>query len=296
MFVTKNKNFFLGLSAVLIVLSLLSVGVYGLKKSIDFTGGAKVTVEYSGMEIPTEEMIKNSLVSSFGETKVETVGTSTFVAYLRDLKESDYPKLVPALNVSTSSFANVKTFSMTGPVVSQEIVRSAIWGVVIVVLAIILFIWWAFRSVSRPVASYKYGVITIVTLLHDIIIPVGVFAWLGHMYDVQIDALFIVALLTIFGISIADKIVVFDRVREHLKNASKNQTFEEIVGISINETIVRSIATSAAVIIVLLALVFYGPASTKYFALTLTIGMFFGTYSSIFVASPLLVYASKYWK
>lgn len=295
MFIIKNKNFFLGLSILVVLASLIAISVYGLKKSIDFTGGAKVVFSVSNPE-PTEGEIQNSLTQNFGEVKLIKVAESTYSAQLRDLKEEDYAKLENALKVNASSTVDISSFAMTGPTISSEIVRSAIWGVVLVVVAIILFIWFSFRSVSYPVASYKYGLITITTLIHDIIIPTGVFAWLGHAYGVQIDALFIVALLTVIGISISDTIVVFDRIRENLKKSSKNTSFEEVVGNSLSETIVRSIATSLAVIIVLLSLVFFGPESTKYFALTLTIGMFVGTYSSIFVASPLLVYAAKYWK
>jgi preprotein translocase subunit SecF len=201
-----------------------------------------------------------------------------------------------ALKVNASSTVDVKSFAMTGPTISSEIVQSSLWGVILVVLAIILFIWFSFRGVSYPVSSFKYGLIAIATLVHDIAIPAGVFAWLGHMYGVEVDALFIVAILTVLGISISDTIVVFDRIRENLKKASKNSDFDTVVGKSINETFVRSIATSLAVILVLLSLVFYGPDTTKYFALTLTIGMFVGTYSSIFVASPLLTLAAKYWR
>ncbi len=296
MFIIKNKNFFLGLSLLIVLLSIGCVLVYGLKKSIDFTGGAKVAFSVAGTPAPTEEQIKNSLTQNFGEMKLVKVGTSTYEAQLRDLKEEDYAKLESSLKVNASSSATISSFAMTGPTISSEIVQSAIWGVVLVVLAIILFIWFSFRSVSYPVSSYKYGLITITTLVHDIAIPTGVFALLGHWYGVQIDALFIVAILTVLGISISDTIVVFDRIRENLKHASKNASFEDVVGKSLSETIVRSIATSMAVIIVLLCLVFFGPESTKYFALTLTIGMFVGTYSSIFVASPLLVLAAKYWK
>lgn len=331
MFIIKNKNFFLGLSLVVVLLSVFSVFHFGLKKSIDFTGGAKVTFDVSGgsymgypdestvppaqlwkfrqdklkginkipfaTPAPTENEILNSLTSNFGEVKLSMVGTSTYQAILRDLKESDYPKLEGAIKgTATTSNVSIKTFAMTGPTISSEIVKSAIWGVVLVVLAIILFIWFSFRGASYPVSSFKYGLITIVTLIHDIVIPAGVFAYLGNTQGVEVDALFIVAILTVLGISISDTIVVFDRIRENLKKASKNASFEEVVGKSINETFVRSIATSAAVIIVLLCLVYFGPVSTKYFALTLTIGMFVGTYSSIFVASPLLVLASKYWR
>jgi preprotein translocase subunit SecF len=304
--------------------------MYGLKKSIDFTGGAKVDFTVAGSQwqgypdestiapkdlwkfrqdkklginkttysadAPTEDQIKNSLTTNFGEIKLTKTGDNTYEAFLRDLKEEDYAKLNNALKVNASSSVNITTFAMTGPTVSSEIVKSAIWGVVLVILAIILFIWFSFRSVSYPVSSFKYGLITIVTMIHDIVIPTGVFAYLGHTQNVQVDSLFIVAILTVIGISISDTIVVFDRIRENLKKATKNASFEEVVGKSLNETLVRSVATSAAVIIVLLCLVYLGPASTKYFALTLTIGMFVGTYSSIFVASPLLVWVSKNWK
>jgi preprotein translocase subunit SecF len=295
MFIIKNKNLFLGISIVIVLASLLSIGMYGLKKSIDFTGGAKIEFSYATTTVVTQEAIQASLNTTFTDAKLIKTGESSYQATLRDLKEEDYQKLTQALNVNGNP-ANVISFNMTGPIVSGEIVKSAIWGVVLVVLAIILFIWFSFRSVSYPVSSYKYGLITIATLLHDIIIPTGVFAYLGHTQGVQVDALFIVALLTVIGISISDTIVVFDRIRENLKKATKNASFEDVVGASLNETFVRSVATSMAVIIVLLCLVFFGPESTKYFALTLTIGMFVGTYSSIFVASPLLVYAAKYWR
>lgn len=330
MFIIKNKNFFLALSLIVVLLSLLAVWQYGLKKSIDFTGGAKVVFDVGGSTwqaypdestilpkdlwkfrndkrlginktdytspAPTETEIKDSLVTNFGEVRLVAMGTSTYEAYLRDLKEEDYAKLNNVLKVNASSTVNVTAFTMIGPTISSEIINSAIWGVLLVILAIILFIWFSFRSVSYPVSSFKYGLITIITLIHDIIIPTGVFALLGYLYDVQVDALFIVALLTVIGISISDTIVVFDRVRENLKNATKTDSFEDVVGKSLSETFVRSIATSMSVIIVLLSLVFYGPESTKYFALTLTIGVFVGTYSSLFVASPLLVYAAKYWR
>jgi preprotein translocase subunit SecF len=145
------------------------------------------------------------------------------------------------------------------------------------------------------VASWKYGLVAIVALIHDTIIPAGVMSYLGVTQGVEIDALFVVALLTILGISISDTIVIFDRIRENLK-VHKGWTFEEVVGKSLDQSMVRSLATSVSVILVLLALVLFGPDSTKYFALTLTIGMFVGTYSSIFVASPLLVWVSKNWK
>jgi preprotein translocase subunit SecF len=146
--------------------------------------------------------------------------------------------------------------------------------------------------VSKPVSSWKYGLIAIVSLIHDILIPVGVFAFLSHTMGTEVDTLFVVAILTILGLSVSDTIVVFDRIRENIRGGHYTN-FEETVGKSLSQVFTRSIATSSTVIIVLLALVFFGPAPTKVFAMMLTAGMFFGTYSSIFLASPLLVMVNK---
>ena len=165
------------------------------------------------------------------------------------------------------------------------------------VLCTIVFIAWAFRGVSKPVQSWKYGIVAIVTLLHDILVPAGLFAILGRFVGAEVDALFIVALLTILGISINDTIVVFDRIRENLRfneDKGRREEFEEVVGRSITQTIARSINTSLTVVIVLAALYLLGPVVTKNFALTLIVGMIAGTYSSIFLASPLLVAWQKW--
>jgi preprotein translocase subunit SecF len=226
----------------------------------------------------------------------ENATSTTFALSTRSLAEADYAKLQNAIKVNASTTAEIKEFAMTGPSISSEIVKKSVIGFILVVLAIILFIWFSFRGGSGSVSSWKYGVIAIVALVHDITIPAGVFSYLGATQGVEIDALFVVALLTILGISISDTIVIFDRIRENIKGTGKNANFEEVVGKSLDQSMVRSLATSVSVIVVLLALVFYGPESTKYFSIALTIGMFVGTYSSIFVASPLLVLVSKYWK
>jgi preprotein translocase subunit SecF len=330
MFILKYKKFFLAISALLVLASIFAILNFGFKKSIDFTGGAKVVFAVEGQkymgypdestilpanlwkfrndkyfgrnktefqaEAPSQEDIQNSLSTNFGEVKITKIAENTYSAQLRDLKEEDYAKLQKVLQVNASTTVEIKEFAMTGPSISKEIVNKSILGFILVSLAIILFIWFSFRGSSFAVASWKYGIVAIVALVHDIIIPAGVFSWLGQYRGVEVDALFIVALLTILGISISDTIVIFDRIRENLKGSGKNLNFENVVAKSLNQSMVRSLATSIAVIIVLLALVFFGPDSTKYFALALTIGMFVGTYSSIFVASPLLVLVSKYWK
>jgi preprotein translocase subunit SecF len=190
------------------------------------------------------------------------------------------------------------SFNSVGPSVGKELTRKAILAVILISIAIICFIAFAFRKVSKPISSWKYGIIAIVTLLHDVAIPVGLFVILSHFYGAEVDSLFVVAVLTILGLSVSDTIVIFDRIRENLRNqANVSKTnFNEVVGKSLEQSYIRSICTSMTVILVLLSLYFFGPESTKYFALMLTAGMFFGTYSSIFLASPLLVWVEEWQK
>ena len=164
---------------------------------------------------------------------------------------------------------------------------------ILVIVMIVLYIAFAFRKVSQPVNSFYYGLMAVVALIHDVTLPAGVFAVLGHYYGVEVDTLFVTALLTVLGFSVHDTIVVFDRIRENLRNNGNKNNFETIVGASVNQTISRSINTSLTVILVLLAIFFLGGESTKYFSLALLIGVAIGTYSSIFLASPLLVTLQK---
>jgi preprotein translocase subunit SecF len=205
------------------------------------------------------------------------------------LTENERQSVISALSASsTVGVFQVKRFSSIGPSVGAELANRGIVALIGVALLIVLFVAFAFRHVSRPVKSWKYGLIAVLALLHDVTIPLGIFAYLGSKYGSEIDALFLTALLTIMALSVSDTIVVFDRIRENLKNKLGN-SFKETVGISIDETFTRSLITSLTVIFVLLVLFFFGSPTTRDFALVLTLGMFFGTYSSIFLASPLLV-------
>jgi preprotein translocase subunit SecF len=187
--------------------------------------------------------------------------------------------------------------SEVGPTIGVELRNKSLVAIAVVLLCIMLFIAFAFRHVSEPVSSWTYGFIAIATLLHDVIIPLGAFAVLGHFIGAQVDTLFVTALLTILGFSIHDTIVVFDRTRENLHinhEKGRKEPFEETAGRSLNQTIVRSINTSLTVVISLTTLYFFGPESTRVFALTLLIGIIAGTYSSIFFATPLLVVWDKW--
>src|SRR3989344_9238967 len=188
-----------------------------------------------------------------------------------------------------------RRFNSIGPTIGSELRSKALWAMLTVILAIVLYIAFAFRHVSHPISSWVYGLVAIVALVHDVLIPTGVYVALGHYFiDVQIDVLFVTAILTILGFSVHDTIVVFDRTRENLKLHSWKE-FDVTVGHSIEQTFVRSINTSLTVLLVILALYFFGGETTKNFALTLAIGVTIGTYSSIFLASPLLV-AIEEWQ
>lgn len=293
MFIIKNKIFFLSFSALLVLGSLVALLTLGLKPGIEFKGGAIVTAQYTGA-MPEIDQIKDQAKNlGLGDVSVQLAGEKEVIVKTRTLVESDRPVLAQTLSVAGTFPYTEKSFSAIGPSISSELTTKSILAVILVSIAIIIFITFAFRGVSKPVASWKYGLISITTLLHDIIIPAGLYAYLGYAFGAEVDTLFVVALLTILGISISDTIVIFDRIRENLKKKI-SQSFEEVVGESLSQSFVRSINTSMTTVIVLLALFFFGPEPTKWFALTLMTGLIVGTYSSIFVASPLLTLVEKW--
>ena len=272
----------------LVIASAFLMQTYGIKRGIDFTGGSVIDITYD-RNVPD---LTDAMFGSEGIKSYKT-GDKTY----RFISERTYEEIGPVITTIANNGGNFPfqftQVSTVGPTLGAEMTKKAIIAIVVVVLAILLFIAFAFRAVSHPVPSWKYGVIAMVTLLHDIIVPSGVYVILSHKYGAEVDTLFVIALLTIIGISISDKIVVFDRIRENLKLSSNKRSFEEIVGMSLMQTFTRSINTSVTVILALLALFFFGPVMTKWFTLTLIIGMFVGTYSSIFVASPLLTVWNK---
>lgn len=289
MFVIKYKKIFLSISLVLVVLSIIAVFVFGLKFGIDFKGGAQLEVVYNGEVVPNQFEVEEHLSPlELGSILIQPTGDSGYIIKTRDLTEAEHVSMLGALGTDVTE----KSFTSIGPSVGKELARKAIILFILVSLGIIFFIAFSFRKVSKPISSWKYGLIAIITLIHDVLISVGIFVLLSHVFGTEVDTLFVVAVLTILGLSVSDTIVVFDRIRENLRLA-KWKTFEETVGNSLTQVYTRSIMTSLTVIIVLLSLVFFGPTSTKVFALMLTAGMFFGTYSSIFLASPLLVFLNK---
>ena len=284
MFVIKYKKIFVIISTVLVLLSIASVCVFGLNFGIDFKGGSLMEVEYKTARAE-QSVVENAVKSlGIGEMIIQPMGDTGYSIKTRAITENERSTMLATLGTDVTE----KSFTSIGPSVGAELVRKSIICFILVSLGIIFWVAFSFRKVSKPVSSWRYGLIAIATLIHDILIPVGVFTVLSHLYGVEVDTLFVVAVLTVLGLSVSDTIVVFDRIRENIR-IGHFKTFEETVGRSLDQVYTRSIATSSTVIIVLLCLVFFGPVSTKYFAMMLTAGMFFGTYSSIFLASPLLV-------
>ena len=293
MFIVKHKKIFIGISVVLVLLSIASLFVFGLRVGIDFKGGALMEVVYKDAR-PAQTDLESAIQTlNLDSVSFQPTGELGYIIKSRDLTEAEHTLLLKTLSNDGKNVLEEKSFNSIGPSVGRELTRKAIFAIILVSLGIILFIAYAFRKVSKPVSSWRYGIIAVLTLLHDVMIPIGFFTLLSHFKGVEVDTLFVVAVLTVLGLSVSDTIVIFDRIRENLRNRVST-TFEETVGKSLTQSYVRSICTSLTVILVLLSLFFFGPVSTKYFALMLCAGMFFGTYSSIFLASPLLVLVEEW--
>lgn len=286
MFVVQYRKSWFLLSAVLIALSLYAILTYGFKLSIDFKGGTLTEVKYRERPAQTEVESKIGALN-WGGFSVRPSGDFNYIIRTKELATGEGLSLVETLGSPV-----VERQNTIGPTAGSELKSKAVKAITVVVLMIVLFITFAFRKVSKPVSSWKYGLSTIIALAHDVIIPTGLFVFLGFFMGVEIDLLFITGLLAILGYSVHDTIVVFDRVRENLRiNQEKNNTeeFDITVGKSVAQTFGRSINTSLTIFITLLALYLFGSTATKDFALLLIVGIIIGTYSSIFIASPLLV-------
>lgn len=296
--VIENKKIFFIISGVTVGLSLILTAILGLNFGIDFTGGALTEVSYS--ERPEKEIIEARLKTlPIGVFSLRATREDSYILRTRDLEEAERIAVNNALSLGETVPMNIERFNSIGPIIGEELKNKALFAMVTVMLAIIFFIALTFRHVSKPVSSFKYGMIAIVALLHDIILPIGLFAILGQFFGAEVDVLFVMALLAILGYSVNDTIVVFDRVRENLKqNEETNvrEDFEKTVGKSLNQTFTRSINTSITTGLVLIFLFIMGGETTKFFALTLLSGVIAGTYSSIFLATPLLVWLNDYQK
>lgn len=282
--IIKRKNWYFALSLLVILPGLFSLFFWGLKLGIDFTGGTLTEVRF-GKEVEKQVILQELTNASFPATLQETSNNS-YVLRTKPLSDEDSKKMLAILNEKFGETSSLRVETV-GPTVGAEILRNAILGIVVASVAIVLYIAFSFRKVPRPTSSWRFGIVAVMTLIHDVLLVVGVFSLLGHFMNVEVDSLFVTALLTIIGFSVHDTIVVFDRIRENLLKV--NAPFSEIANMSILQTIARSLNTSVTVILVLLALLLFGGTSTYWFVVALLLGIVVGTYSSIFNATPLLV-------
>jgi len=292
MFIIRHKYWFFALTALFVVLSIASLAMYGLHESIDFTGGTLVDVTYPAGR-PDAATLQQSLnTAGFSGYSLREVGSNDYDLRSGNLTDAQRNSLPQILSGNGQFPATVVSLNEIGPTIGAQLRSNSITAIGLVLLCILLFIAFAFRKVSKPVSSWMYGLMAIIGLCHNVLITCGFFALLGHLTGAQVDTLFVTAVLTVLGFSVHDTIVVFDRVRENLRinqEKGRREAFHETAGRALGQTFTRSVNTSLTVLLTLLALYFLGPQSTQVFALTLLVGIIAGTYSSIFLATPLLV-------
>ena len=283
-----KKYFYFLISLIVIVPGLISLMLYGLNLSIEFTGGSQITFSFpkkiSDSQISTVENIFKS-----NKIKVESIQKSNNLLYVRSQNVSQKQDIAITTALQ-NRFGNFKQedYETVGPTIGSETTLNAIKALIIASFLIVLFITWSFRKVPKPTSSFRFGVAAIIALIHDALVLLGIFSILGHFLGVEVDSLFVTAILTVIGFSVHDTIVVFDRIRENLRRVG-GDNFSEVVNNSILQTLDRSLNTSLTVVLVLIALLIFGGDSIKWFVVALLIGVISGTYSSIFNAAPLLV-------
>ncbi len=295
--IIRYRGIFLSISAVLVLASIAALLIFGFRPAIDFTGGTLWQVRVSDASPVTEQRISETLATTGGvESPVvyKELTSDSFLIKTQPLSEMDHQRLSGVLKNAFSSVEEMQ-FQSIGPTIGDQLRSRAIWAGILVLVGISLYIAFAFRKVSYPVSSLKYGLVTLVALFHDAIIPMGILAVLGKTHGIEIDTNFVVAILVIIGFSVHDTIVVFDRIRENLLlHRAGKQSFDVTVNESIVQTMARSINTSLTLVLMLIALVIFGPANLRVFTGVLLVGTIFGTYSSIFIASPLLTLWHKF--
>ncbi len=285
------RKIWFAVSGLSIAASIIFLAVFGLKLGLDFTGGSLLEISFAESKPGVTEISEAISDFNLGEVVVQTAGDSGFLLRSRSIDESEHRQMLSRFEEKFGKLNELR-FESIGPVLGEELKKKAIAALLMVFAAITFYIAWSFRRVSRPVSSWVYGIVTLATAFHDIIIPLGLFSLLGKLINVEIGGPYVAAILTIMGYSINDTIVVLDRVRENVTKTSGS--FEDTVEKSVKQTLARSVNTSLTTTLALLAVFFFGGESLKWFSLALIAGIVTGTYSSIFIASPLLVVWEKW--
>jgi preprotein translocase subunit SecF len=296
MFAVKNRKIFFWISGAMVLVSFLLIGISGFNVGADFKGGTILEVRYFDI-VPEKTEVEDVLTNlNLGNVSVRRAGDSGFIIRMNNLSISDQDLVKNSLDIQGNAY-EIERLNSVGPTIGKELQQKAIIAIVATILITILFIAYSFRQISKPISSWVFGLTSIVALIHDISIPAGVAVILGKYAGMEIDALFITALLSLLGYSINDTIIIFDRIRENIRlndDQNKHEHFETVVGRSLSETYGRSINTSLTLFLVLVSLFLFGGESIKFFILILIVGTVSGAYSSIFIAAPLLVSIDRY--
>ncbi len=280
-----RRRLWFAISILIIIPGLISLALWGLKPGIDFAGGQVMEVRSNSSQEKLKQIFE---AAETRDVTITTTGQDTILIRYRDPEGKSTTEVNSQLKAQLQAIGTEQvSFESVGPAVSRDITRNAIIAVGLASVAIVIFLAIAFRNTPPPVSPWSFGVAAVIALLHDTLVLLGIFSILGHFFNVEVDSLFVTAVLTTIGFSVHDTIVVFDRIRENLKRY--NHDFEIVVNDSIVETIVRSVSTSLTVLFTLLALLIFGGESIRLFVLALLLGIISGTYSSIFNAAPMLV-------
>lgn len=283
--IIKYKTWYFALSLLVIIPGIISLALWGLNLSIDFSGGSRLTYTVSSPSV--KDTIVNTIEKDGVKVASVQVSKNTVSVRTPTLEQQKHNQVLADLQKKVVGIKE-QEYSTIGPTIGKETTLNAFWGIALASLLIVLYIAWSFRGVPKPANSWRFGVCAIIALLHDALVLLGVFSLLGHFFGVEVDSLFVTAVLTVIGFSVHDTIVVFDRIRENLR-VHAGSPFDGVVNASILQTLGRSLNTSLTVVLVLFALLLFGGESTRWFVVALLVGIISGTYSSIFNAAPLLV-------
>jgi preprotein translocase subunit SecF len=292
--IVKRRYLYFGISLLVIIPGMIGLLVWGLPLAIDFKGGSLLDIRFDTGTVPQPSQVTVLYTENgFSDSIVQTSGTDGLIIRSLEMTDDQRNQLVSAMESRFNMTITVQRFESVGPSVGQEVAKRAAGAVGLAALGILLYITYAFRGVSH---AFRYGVAAIIAMLHDVAVVVGVEAIVAHFFKWEVDSLFLTALLTVIGFSVHDTIVVFDRIRENL-NIYRRLPYETVVNHSIVQTLVRSINTQLTVMLTLLTLALFGGITIRHFVVTLLVGVFSGTYSSIFNASPILVvWENREWQ
>ena len=288
-----QKIFYI-ISTTFFIISIIALVVFGLPLGIDFKGGSLMELQFlpdsqGNSQVLSRDQIEQELKEvELGPISIQKGEDSTLLLRFKAVDEQVHQIIIQKLEVVSNSLVEEQRFDSVGPVIGKETINKTVKATALVLIMIIAYVAFAFRKVSFPIKSWRYGLIAVITSFHDVIIALGIFSVYLYFKGGEVGVSIVAASLTILGYSVNDTIVVFDRIRENLLRFGNRSSFNEIIRNSIRETMVRSINTSLATVLVLLAVFFFGGPTIHDFALVLSVGIIVGTYSSIAIASPLL--------